>query len=162
MNSTGAVKTGLNGREIAANNLQRFKIWIDERDAVGDWADYIRDNKLNRSEIATECGFALSVVRQNPAVKNLLEILENRLRSSGTLGPSKSAQNISHSTSDSAASHATDRRIMEAKGKAEARVKALEEQNAALRAEVHDLSEKLKRYKHLDDHLCNTGRFLHS
>lgn len=163
MSSTGAVKTdGLSGREIATNNFQRFKAWIDERDAANDWADYIRGNKLNRSEIAAECGFALSVVRQNPAVKNALEVLENRLRTSGALGSSKQTQNISESISDSAASHAADRRIMEAKGKAEARVKALEEQNAALRAEVHDLSEKLKRYKHLDDHLCNTGRLLHS
>lgn len=152
----------LSGREIAANNLQRFKVWIAERDAAGDWRDYVRGDKLNRSEIAAECGFALSVVRQNPAVKEALQALEDRLRDSGTLGVAKAAQNASDAVSEDATTLVVDRRIMIAKGKAEQRVKALEEQNAALRAEVRDLREQLIRYKHLDEHLCKTGRLLHS
>jgi hypothetical protein len=49
---------------------------------------------------------------------------------------------------------------MIAKNQADQRVKALEEQNATLRAEVYELREQLKRFKHLDEHLCRTGRLL--
>lgn len=49
---------------------------------------------------------------------------------------------------------------MAAKGRAEARVKALEEQNASLKAEVASLRERLRRFEHLDDHLSRTGRLL--
>ncbi len=152
----------LSGQQLARSNLLKFQRWIAERDAANDWTDYIRGDKLNRSEIAAECSFALSVVRQNPAVKEALDTLENRLRATGVLGSSKAAQNTSDNVPEDATSLAVDRRIMVAKGKAEARVKALEEKNAALWAEVHGLREQLKRYKHLDEHLCRTGRLLHS
>ena len=49
---------------------------------------------------------------------------------------------------------------MAAKGRAEARVKELEEQNAALKAEVSSLRECLRRFEQLDDHLGRTGRLL--
>ena len=42
----------------------------------------------------------------------------------------------------------------------QARVKALEEQNASLKAEVASLRERLRRFEHLDDHLSRTGRLL--
>ena len=145
----------LSGRDIGARNLQRFRDWIVEREAAGDWSDYIRNDKLNRSEIATECGFALSALRQNPAIKEALKTLEASLTMRGILGVGGAA-----SAPDDATSLAADRRIMVAKGKAEQRVKSLEEQNAALRAEVHELRERLSHFKHLDEHLCRTGRLL--
>ena len=40
------------------------------------------------------------------------------------------------------------------------RVKALEEQNASLKAEVASLRERLRRFEHLDAHLSRTGRLL--
>lgn len=49
---------------------------IAELTAAHDWQSHIRQSNLNRSEIAKECGFALPVVRQNPAVKSALEVLE--------------------------------------------------------------------------------------
>ena len=160
----------LSGREMAIHNLERFKGWVIERDAAGDWQDYIRGDKLNRSEIAAECCFALSVVRQNPAVKDALAALETRLLAAGVLGAAKADQRSSNAVSEDAASLAVsedatrladDRRIMAAKGKAEQRVKTLEEQNATLRAEVGNLHQQLIRYKHLEEHLCKTGRLLY-
>lgn len=147
---------GLSGQQLAASNLQKFQNWVAEREAAGDWPDYIRQCKLNRSEIADECGFALSVVRQNPAVKSALEALEYRLQACGVLETKKE---VSKAVSE-ATSHSTDKRLMAAKGKAEARVKALEEQNASLKAEVASLRERLRRFEHLDDHLGRTGRLL--
>ena len=156
------MRENLSGQQIAANNLQKFQTWIAERDAANDWTDYVRQGKLNRSELAVECGFALSVVRQNPAVKSALEAVEARLLASGILLPAKAAPSASIEAGADATSQSIDKRIMAAKGKAEARVKALEEQNAALKAEVRDLREQLKTFRHLDEHLCSTGRLLHT
>lgn len=152
----------LSGRDMGAHNLIRFESWIAERDKAGDWPDYIRVDKLNRSEIAAECGFALSVVRQNPGVKEALAALEERLLALGLFGLPKIVQNPSAGHVAEASRLAVDGRILAAKGKAEQRVKVLEEQNATLRAEARDLREKLTRFSHLDAHLCATGRLLPS
>lgn len=150
---------GLNGRDAAAVNVSRFEAWIAERESAKDWSDYVRGDKLNRSEVATECGFALSVLRQNPAVRSALEALESRLRDQGIL--KASAPGATAKTNDPA-TLATDRRIMSAKSQADQRVKALEEQNAALRAENRELRDRLRQLEHVDAHLAATGRLLHS
>lgn len=153
------MNTKQSGQQIAKENLYKFQSWIAEREAANDWQDYLRGDKLNRSEIAAECGFALSVLRQNPAVKEALQALEARLEVLGVIQPLKSIPEASDE-GVIAAEKVIDKRIMAAKGKAEARVKALEEQNAALKAEVTDLRERLRRFEHLDDHLGRTGRLL--
>ena len=150
----------LSGRDMGVKNLVQFESWVAERDKAGDWPDYIRGDKLNRTEIAAECGFALTVVRQNPAVKKALAALEDRLLASGLFGLPKIVQNPSTGHVTEASRLAVDGRILAAKGKAEQRVKVLEEQNATLRAEARDLREKLSRFSHLDAHLCATGRLL--
>jgi hypothetical protein len=149
------------GRQGGANNLKAFQEWVSERDRAADWADYVRRGQLNRSEIARECGFALSSFRSNSGLKSTLDDVEAKLQCSGALAASKSAQHVAERNPDSRASEAVDHRIMIAKNQADQRVKALEEQNAALRAEVRDLREQLKSLKHLDEHLCRTGRLLH-
>lgn len=166
----------LSNRQIAERNVQRFKDWIAERDAAGDWNDYVRSNKLNRAEIANECGFARSVLQQNPTVKAELELVEVRLRGQGVLMASPTSVSASSGSMEGAANDAQARsglrsedpavqmalrRAMDAKAKAETRVKALEEQNATLRAEIRDLREQVKKLNFLDGHLCVSGRLLH-
>ena len=147
------------GQQLARDNLAKFQSWIAEREVTNDWHDYLRGDKLNRSEIAAECGFSLSVVRQNPAVKEALEALESRLTTLGLTQPLRTAPDASNEAA-AASEKVIDKRIMAAKGRAEARVKALEEQNASLKAEVASLRERLRRFEHLDDHLSRTGRLL--
>ena len=36
------------GQQLAKNNLIKFQLWIAEREASGDWHDYLRGDKLNR------------------------------------------------------------------------------------------------------------------
>lgn len=150
------------GREMAGDNLLQFETWIAERDAAGDWQDYAHRGKLNRTEIALECGFALAVLRQNPAVKKTLVALEKRLQVEGVFasmkpeGPPSNSDASLNDESDAAVS----RRIALSKNNAEKRVKALEEHNAALLAEVSSLREKLRRYKHIDEYLSETGRMV--
>ena len=152
--------SGLSGKQMAAANLQRFNEWILEREAGADWPDYIRNGKLNRSEIAKECGFALSVVRQNPAVKAALERLENQLQAANIFQDTGANSKTSSEATDMATTQARDMRILSSKAIAERRVKAVEEQNAALKAEVNDLKQKLKQYKFMEEHLATTGRML--
>ncbi|MWJ28579.1 hypothetical protein GPM19_10235 [Halomonas sp. ZH2S] len=147
-----------NGQARAAENIAKFEAWAAERQVAGDWADYIRQGQLNRTEVAAECGFAKSVLRQNPAVKTALEALEARLNAENILSPGKREK--SPQTQDEAASSSVDRRIITINNRSEQRVKALEEQNAALRAEVLELREQLKRYRMVDDHLAQTGRMV--
>ena len=73
--------------------------------------------------------------------------------------PLRTAPDVSNEAA-AASEKVIDKRIMAAKGRAEARVKALEEQNASLKAEVASLREQLRRFEHLDDHLARTGRLL--
>ena len=151
--------TKQSGQQLGKDNLLKFQSWIAERENANDWHDYLRGDKLNRSEIAAECDFSLSVMRQNPAVKEALEALESRLTTLGLTQPLRTAPDASNEAA-AASEKVIDKRIMAAKGRAEARVKALEEQNASLKAEVASLRERLRRFEHLDAHLSRTGRLL--
>lgn len=150
-----------NGREAGLENVKAFHEWAEERDCANDWSDYFHRGQLNRSEIARECAFALSCFRSNPALGEALRELEKRLRDAGNL-PSSEPNETAPGTPDSGSQAKADSRILRAKCLAEQRIKMLEEQNASLRAEVVNLRDQLKRLEHLDEHLCKTGRLLHS
>lgn len=105
--------------------------------------------QLSRQEIARECGFAKSVLLQNPRVKEALLKLESKLRDRGLLPlmtPMKE--------NDVAPPTSTDKRVSADK----ARLKRLESENASLRAEVLSLRMVIERYRLLDNALCSTGR----
>lgn len=140
-----------------ALNLRKFENWIKDRDAANDWAEYIRGGKLNRTEVAKECGFGTSAFRQNPSIAQALLALEARLSESSVFKPTEASAQV---PTDEATSQAADMKILSSKASAERRTKAVEEQNAALKAEVNDLKQRLKQYKFLDEHLATTGRML--
>ncbi|MBT9508197.1 hypothetical protein [Rhodoferax sp.] len=71
--------------ERAAQAVDRFNAWVADRDNATDWDDYLRAGKLNRSEIATECGFGRAALQQNPALSVALESVEARLIAQGIL-----------------------------------------------------------------------------
>jgi ABC-type phosphate transport system auxiliary subunit len=85
-----------------------------------------------------------------------LAALEARLASSGLLKTSKPAKK----TIDAATDDLLIQRLMAAKAAAEARSRELEEKLSALKVQLHDQSERLRTYGHLDDHLAATGRLL--
>lgn len=143
-------------------NLQKFTSWIQDRDSADDWSDYIRAGKLNRTEVARECGFGTPAFRQNPAIAQALQALETRLQDFGLMGDAKACLTPSSEATESATVQAADLRILSAKASAEKRVKSVEEQNASLKAENRDLREQLTRYKLLEEHLSATGRLLHA
>ena len=149
-------KTGK--RQLRGEALERRIEAVIRELAAEDWKDYLRGRQLNRTDIAKECGFATSVLRQNPTVKGDLEALEKELADSGII-PSPSGESSSQATS-TPSDRATDDRIILINDKAQKRIKALEEKNAALSAELMELRAKLKRYEMIEKHLTETGRMV--
>lgn len=141
------------GREIAKENLEKFRKWIAERREAQDWVDYVHGNKLNRTEIANECVFAASALRQNPAIKKELKELEDELRGTGVI-----AERVHHDASAAAAKKRNDR----SSSLDRERIKQLEERNAGLQAEVNALKDSLKKFELFDRHLAGTGRAIKS
>jgi len=88
------------------------------------------------------------VLLQNPRVKDALRTLEAQLRERDILPP------VAEPASPAPTSDAPNPRAAADK----ARLKRLEAENAALRAEVMELRGRLDRYRLMDDVLSSTGR----
>lgn len=148
--------------ELGAQAVLRLDSWIAERDRVGDWDSYVRGGRINRSEVAKECNFGRSAWQQNEGLANALKTLEARLADSGTL--EECALDVDGLADEVKAEigAAEDRanRAMAGRGALQKRVKTLEEQNAALRAENRDLIDRLRRSVFAEQHLAETGRML--
>ncbi len=143
--------------ERAKEIVDDFHVWVAAREAAGDWHDYVNHHgKLNRAKMAVEVGFPTSCIRSNSVLNRALAALEARLASSGLLKTSKPATK----TIDAATDDLLIQRLMAAKAAAEARSRELEEKLSALKVQLHDQSERLRTYGHLDDHLAATGRLL--
>jgi chromosome segregation ATPase len=146
----------------AAESVVRFQAWAADREKAGDWADYIRGGRLNRSELAKECQFGRAAWQQNPALAKELAELERQLAARGALSaaPVDVGRLAPEVQAELGMSDEKVRRAMSARASLEKRVKSLEEQNAALRAENRDLRERLRRSALADIHLAETGRLL--
>lgn len=139
------------GKQLADRNFELFKTWLCSK-SDQDLVQLVSRGVLSRVEIAKECGFAKSVLDQNPRVKNMLALKEKSMRDAGLL-PQKNKDNtviIKEPT-------LTKKEI--------ARMGELENENASLRAEVGYLREELLRInleltqlKAISDVLAETGR----
>lgn len=151
----------LSTQEIAARNIHRLRQWIEERNCAGDWSNYIRGGKINRSEMASECGFARSTLSSNGELAGVLEAAEEDLVARGLIARRVHVEKLPDDVRSivGAAEKRADA-AQAARGTLERRVKTLEEQNAALRAANRDLNEKLRRSAFAEQHLADTGRLL--
>lgn len=139
------------GQQVAEQNLKAFIAWSATK-SDDDFREYAHRGKLNRSEIAAECGFGKSALIQNPAIKNALEALETRLRGSGVLADVNATAPLSRQD--------PPLRDREAKQRHQEgqRLNSLEFENASLRAELTQAKALLERYKLLSSFLEETGR----
>ncbi len=136
----------MNGQQRAEQNLVIFQSWAASQDD-GTFRDMVVRGQLSRTEIAKVCGFAKSVLVQNPRVKAALKTLEEQLRGRGVLPPLADSGNTASPTPPNPNAVAD-----------KARLKRLEAENASLRAELTELREALRRYRVMDDVLSTTGR----
>jgi hypothetical protein len=148
--------------DIAAESVARFQAWAADRETSGDWADYIRAGRLNRTEIAKECLFGRAAWQQNPTLRKELATLEQRLADQGVISapPVDVADLAPGLRAELAIADENVSRAVSARAILEKRVKSLEEQNATLRAENRDLRERLRRTTFAEIHLAETGRLL--
>lgn len=149
--------------QLAVEAVRSFNEWVKERDRAGDWTDYVRGDKLNRTDICKECGFGRAALQQqNPGLVKALAELETRLAKEGVLKAAPlAAQDLTpDQQAHIAAADEQVRRSLSARALVEKRLKTLEEQNAALRAENGELRERLRRTALADVHLAETGRLL--
>ena len=117
------------GQAIGNENFEKFKTWIAERNAQNDKVDYVRNGKLNRSEVAKELGFGRSVFAQNPAVKELALQLDEDW---GKLKP---------------ATPKTERELTEARERANEKVKRTEGNNSRLLEKIAMLEAENRQLK---------------
>lgn len=142
--------TRLNGQQKADQNLATFLSWVASK-TDADYREMVARGRLNRKEIARECGFAKSALLQNPRVRDSLKVLEANLRERGILPP------LTGSDGEAAVVAAFDPPNPRAAAD-KARLKRLEAENASLRAELTQLRERMARYELMERHLAETGR----
>lgn len=140
-----------NGQQVAEQNLASFLAWVtSKRD--NEFREYVHRGKLNRSEIAAECGFGKSALLQNPSIRRSLEALEERLRAARVLPPLVVSPQLTHEDPPIRDRDARQRR------QDSQRLNSLEQDNAALRAELAHAKAMLERYKLLASFMEETGR----
>ena len=139
------------GQKIAEQNLAAFIAWSVSK-SDDDFREYVHRDKLKRSEIAAECGFGKSALVQNPSIKSALEALEERLRGAGVLPPLVADTQLLNEDPPMRDKEAKQRRN---DGQ---RLNALEQENAALRAELAEAKAMLKQYNLLSSFMQETGR----
>lgn len=138
------------GREVAEQNVHAFEAWKASK-TDDDFRSMVYHGKLSRKEVSTECGFARSVLDQNPRVKESLKELENALRARGVLPPE--VESPEGETAPPTREPGKLRGAIEAE-----RLRRLETENAALKAEVAELKRALEKYAVLSEALALTGR----
>ncbi len=138
----------MNGQERAEENFQAFERWVRGK-SDSDFCEMAGQGRLNRGEICRECNFSRSVLTQNPRVKEALRRLEERLRDSGVLPRVAEL---------GAALPLRAKGQMQATADAE-RLKRLEAENSAMRVELAELRQRLKRFEAREALLAETGRF---
>jgi hypothetical protein len=139
----------MNGQQRSEQNLATFVSWVASK-TEQDFREMVTRGQLSRQEIARECGFAKSVLLQNPRVKEALKELETQLREREVLPAAveASAKDAVPPTSVSNPREVADK----------ARLKRLETENASLRAELTLVRGDLERFRLIEDVLGSTGR----
>jgi len=141
-----------NGTQIAEENFQRFVKWISAK-TNADFKVLERRGLLNRTEISRECGFARSVLSQNPRIKARLQKLEAELRVQGVLLPANEGNEGDVSAELPSGETSAHKRMV-----GSARLSSLEQDNAALLQENAELKRQLSKFTMLQNAFSLTGR----
>lgn len=138
------------GQQKARENLDSFCAWIATQSSE-DFKQIVHRGQLNRGEIAKAIGIGKSALRQNPAIKERLEALENDLRRRDVLPPltiNASAEKHNPKRYD----QIENRRAVESR-----RLSKLEQENIELKAKVEELKAKLERFGEMSEVLSEFG-----
>jgi hypothetical protein len=140
-----------NGQQLAEKNFKTFLTWLDSR-TNDDFRQMVGRGGLSRKEIAVQCSFAVSVLNQNPRIKDALLRKEVELRAAGVL-PSKVSDFSEEASLPAVAASASRGHLIEVE-----RLRRLEVENASLKAENQELKRQLDKFAVLREVLSMTGR----
>lgn len=138
------------GQQLAEENVRIFTAWAASK-SDDDFRTLASRGVLSRTEIAKECGFAKSALGQNPRIKAALLQLEADLRRREVLPLEAAKEEGPGMLPLRESGHR--RTAVDAE-----RLQRLEQENAALRAEVGELKQQLSGYRVLQEALALTGR----
>ena len=133
-----------NGVMDGIANAKQFSDWQSE---VTDYKPYVHQGALSVSKVARECGLKRDVFYTNPDIREKLwPALIHQLEQKGVLMPrvANPVELVLREPRRSAAS--------------EARVKQIQEENEALKAENKELRKSLEKFEAMDEILRTTGR----
>lgn len=126
-------------------SVRKWNTWVE---SMTDH-DYIlmitSQGKLDRSKVATGCGFSKSVLGSNPRVKAMLEELETKLREHGVL-----PELISKSEEEDSEPLKIDKESL-ISSMEKSRVTELEKRCTELKAENNVIKVKLGRFSEIID-----------
>lgn len=128
--------------------VAKMKSWVQEKASSNTLENYIRRGKLNRSEIALECGFARSSFSSNDLLAAELRIIEEQLIEDGILAEPSSSEEKQSSSS------AMEKRLA---GK-EREINSLRERLAIKTAECEELKRKLASSSFILDDVIPSGK----
>ena len=135
---------GSNGIKDGLLNEQTFVDWLTN---VDDFKPYIHQGVLSISRVARECGLNRDVFYTNPEIRDShWPALNKRLEDEGVLKlrVAKPAEIVQRQHQRSATS--------------DARIKQIQEENEAVKAENRELRRQLDKFKGIDEILHTTGR----
>ena len=135
---------GQSGAAAGAENSRRLQEYLDALAAERRPLP-IRNGRVNVSAVALACGFDRQVLYKNPAAKEALDLAVEAM---GLAPENPEEPDVKPEV------RTPDRR--------ERRIHKLEQENAALRAEVAGLRERLRRVEHVETHMVETGRWVSS
>mgnify|MGYP006427637049 CR=1 FL=1 len=129
---------GKSGRDLGQENVERLQRYLEALRETGEGLPS-RAGKANMTAIALAAGLKREVFYQNPQCRHLVEaaVAELGLRGIEARGTSEE-----------------DPRAAQL----ERRLTSLEQRNAALVAENHELRRRLKQLEHIEEHIVSTGR----
>ena len=135
---------GSNGILDGRANSERFLEW---QKSVIDFKPFIHQGVMSVSRVARESGLNRDVFYSNPEIRDVLwPNLRHRLERDGIL-----KQRVANPVE-------VVMREPRRSGVGEARIKQIQEENEALKAEVSELRKQLGRFQGMDEILHTTGR----
>ncbi|KQQ45674.1 hypothetical protein ASF58_19050 [Methylobacterium sp. Leaf125] len=134
----------LSGAAAGAENVRRLKAYLDGL-AAQQMSLPVRQGRVNVSAVALSCGFDRQVLYKNSVAKEMLAQAEAELGLD---------REVAEAEDDKPPVRPTDQR--------DRRIHKLEQENASLRAEVVGLRERLRRVRHVEEHMADTGRWVSS
>lgn len=138
-------------------NLERFEVFIKERNKQGDWEDYVLPDSfdLNKKMIARECGFDRKRITGNSKIKEKYDAIVSDLLRKGVLLKNPNTPTELRQAKQQGISNSREKAAL--KKTQEANI-ALEEELFQTKAELNKINKKLQRLEAIERYMMETGR----